>query len=207
MITTAKLSTVEQELPKYRSMLAGNKGFGIAGFESIATAVGTGSSNTITFSAIPSTYQHLQIRYIGKSTGTGAANYTYSVRFNGDTGSNYARHALAGDGGGTASTGAATQTSISTSYINIPNTATVINDMHGAGVLDIHDYTSTSKNKILSGLIGTDLNRTTAPIGYVIAFSGVWYATPAAITSIDIILATGNWTTTSSFCLYGIKGV
>ena len=36
-------------------------------FESIATVSGTGSSGTITFSSIPATYKHLQIRYIGKT--------------------------------------------------------------------------------------------------------------------------------------------
>jgi hypothetical protein len=33
-------------------------------YESIASATGTGSSATITFSSIPSTYQHLQILYL-----------------------------------------------------------------------------------------------------------------------------------------------
>lgn len=175
-------------------------------FESIATVAGTGSSNTITFSNIPSGYQHLQIRYIGKATGTTAAIYNYTIRFNGDTGSNYARHALRGNGAAAVASGTATQTAISTLYETIPNSDSALNDMFGVGIVDIHDYLSTSKNKTLRGLIGTDLNRTTTPTGAVNLFSGLWFATPAAITSIDLILGTNNWTTTSQFALYGIKG-
>ena len=62
MITRLKLSTIEQGLPKYRSMLAGNAAYVPSSYESIASATGTGSSGTITFSSIPSTYQSLQLR-------------------------------------------------------------------------------------------------------------------------------------------------
>ena len=65
-------------------------------YESIATATGTGSSATITFSSIPSTYEHLQIRFTGK--GTGSAEVDTSIRFNSDTGSNYAWHQVYGYG-------------------------------------------------------------------------------------------------------------
>jgi hypothetical protein len=39
-------------------------------YESIATVTATGTESTITFSSIPSTYQHLQIRALSRDTFT-----------------------------------------------------------------------------------------------------------------------------------------
>ena len=45
----------------------------LGNFYSIATVLGNGSSSTITFSSIPSTYTHLQLRIstVTSSSGTG----------------------------------------------------------------------------------------------------------------------------------------
>lgn len=176
-------------------------------FESIATATGTGSSSTITFSNIPSGYQHLQIRFIAKHTTTAideTAPITMTV--NGDTGSNYARHRLSGNGATVTASGAATQTSMSTVVNICLSSATALADMFGVGIIDIHDYLSTSKNKTIRMFTGAETNRTTAPTGLVALQSGLYFATPAAITSLSFITGTGNWTTTTQFALYGIKG-
>lgn len=176
----------------------------LSSFESIATATGTGSSNTITFSSIPSGYSALQIRFIGKSTQTGtAARYIANLRFNSDTGSNYASHTLRGDGNSVSATGAATQTNII--IYQIPNSATAYANMHTVGIIDIIDYTSTAKAKTIRVASGLDLNTATASNNVINLSSGLWYATPAAITSISIVVPTGSWTTTSSFALYGVK--
>ena len=66
-------------------------------FESIATATGTGSNSTLTFSSIPQTYKHLQIRVM--SRGNAATDQdNLLIRFNGDTGSNYNSHYVFGTG-------------------------------------------------------------------------------------------------------------
>jgi len=53
----------------YGSMLAGNTAYELIGdFESIATvSVGSGGAADVTFSSIPATFTHLQIRYIVKN--------------------------------------------------------------------------------------------------------------------------------------------
>jgi hypothetical protein len=189
------------------SLLAGNAAFIPNSFESIATITGTGSSATITFSSIPSTYKHLQLRFSAKSTDTSAATtYNYRLRFNGDTAANYARHSLASDGTTAVATGAASVTEIGPSYTPIPNSGTGLTSMMGVGIVDIQDYTSTTKNKTVKVFTGTDLNRSTAPTGQVILHSGLWFATPAAINSITFVVTTGFWTTDTVFSLYGIKG-
>jgi hypothetical protein len=64
-------------------------------YDSIATTTLSSPAASITFSSIPATYTHLQIRGIARST---AAAGNVSIAYNSDTGSNYAGHDLYGDG-------------------------------------------------------------------------------------------------------------
>lgn len=163
---------------------------------SIASASGTGSSGTITFSSIPSTYTHLQIRFIGRSSS--AASSTVRVNFNSDTGSNYANHMLYGEGSAAYAANNTSQTYMrfyGMAYSGL--TASVMS----AHIVDILDYANTNKNKVYRTLGGFDANGS----GEQGLFSGLWMST-AAITSIDLIAGAGSWTTDSKFALYGIKG-
>ena len=163
-------------------------------YESIATvSVGSGGSGTITFSSIPSGYEHLQIRAINLGSASGT---DVRIRFNSDTGSNYRTHFIYGDG----STVAAGTSS--TTYSTIALTSLTTSNP-SAFVTDILDYTSTAKNKTVRSLMGNDSNGS----GYAVLYSGLWFATPAAITQIDITPNSGNFNQYSSFALYGIKGV
>lgn len=163
-------------------------------FESIATvSVGAGGSSSISFSSIPSTYKHLQIRFISNN----ASNQNVFLRFNGDTtGANYTRHYLYGDGSSAAAGG-----NVSDGQLSIGYTSTAAN-IFGGGVVDVLDYTSTSKNKTIRSLAGYDANGS----GLVVLYSGLWSKTPEAITSISIYAGSGNINQYSQFALYGIKG-
>ena len=105
-IATSSLKT----LNKSDSFLNGNAAYKPTDYESIQTVNLTGSQSSITFSSIPGTYKHLQIRGVlrGDRANTGEI---VGVQFNGDTtAANYASHRLIGDGtnagGGPQSTGA-----------------------------------------------------------------------------------------------------
>jgi hypothetical protein len=76
--------------------------------------------------------------------------------------------------------------------------------MFGGGVVDILDYASTSKNKTIRTLSGADIN---GAGGDLRLSSGLWFATPAAITSITLYANGGSsdFAQYSSFALYGIK--
>ena len=106
-------------------------------FESIATVtVGSGGSSTITFSSIPGTYAHLQIRAtLKQSTGNGAF-----ARFNSDTGNNYARHRLIGTGSAAGAFGEASQNKV---QINTSQGY----PSFGVFIMDILDYANTNKYK------------------------------------------------------------
>ena len=154
MITRLKLSTIEQGLPKYRSMLAGNAAYVPSSYESIASATGTGSGTTITFDNIAGTYQYLQLRILARDT-QATTGRSRTITANNDTGSNYARHQLTGDGSTVSAGGQGSLTSIGT--YSIP-AASATADIHGVYIIDLHDYASTTKTKTFRIFGGYDVN-------------------------------------------------
>jgi hypothetical protein len=169
-------------------------------YESIATStVGSGGSATITFSSIPATYTHLQIRAIGRTTTANTGVDNVFVRVNSDSGTNYARHQIVGNG----STASATSAS-STNEAVLGDIARNNNTsgMFGAFVIDILDYANTSKNKTFRAISGSDLNGS----GEMRFRSSLWINTNA-ISTITLIPENNNFAEHSQFALYGIKGV
>jgi hypothetical protein len=165
-------------------------------FESIATAIGTGSSDTVTFTSIPSTYQHLQLRFNTLSSAGALGSLRLTV--NSDTGTNYSYHYLEGNGATVAASGSAT----SNPYVSgIPRNTSYPT----VGIIDIHDYASTSKYKTIRVFAGVNANNTTNNDQSVILASNLWQST-SAINSIAVRLSGGNLTTSSTISLYGIKG-
>ena len=166
-------------------------------YESIATVtVGSGGSSTITFSSIPSTYQHLQIRGIGRSDRSGQPSDQIRYRLNGDTGSNYTYHELLGNGSSASAYGQGSGVGIAGTITGPTATASVF----GTAVIDILDYADTNKYKTLRFLSGYDNNGS----GQILLGSSLWMNT-AAVNSITLA-AIASYVQYSSFALYGIKG-
>ena len=168
---------------------------GAAGsFESIASVSPNGAS--VSFTSIPSTYQHLQVRITGRrnSAITLGSNF---IRFNADTGSNYVTHYLKGNGSTVTAAGSTGDSWISI-YDVMPGTSSSANIFSGE-IIDIHDYKSTTKNKTVRYIGGTDQNGS----GVITLGSGLWLST-SAINRIDFDVTT--YVNGSVFSLYGIKG-
>jgi hypothetical protein len=163
-----------------------------ASFDSIQTVtVGATSVASISFTSIPATYTHLQIR--GTLLAAGASP---RIEFNSDSGTNYSNHLLYGSG-----TAAAAGANVSNSgmYIGGSNTGTSATSPFGF-VIDILDYKNTNKNTTIKTLSGVDINGS----GEISIFSGCWYNT-AVVSSISIV-GNVNYAQYSSVSLYGIKG-
>ena len=176
-------------------------------YESIATVtVGSGGASDITFSSIPSTFKHLQIRYIAKDNRSGYAADDFGMQFNGDTStSSYAAHRLYGFGDGSAyADGFPTSSNIGAALGGFIGGAT---GQFGLGVIDIFDYTSTSKYKTTRVLSGTDNNGGSGTSsGQVGLSSGLWLST-SSINSIKLYGYNGSTLSQySQAALYGIKG-
>jgi hypothetical protein len=175
---------------KYDSFLAGNTAFSPNSYESIATvSVGAGNTQaTLSFTSIPSTYKHLQIRLVSILS----ANESPQIFFNNDTTStNYNNHVLRGSG--------------SSAAANYYNAAYIyeLNNSISLGVFDILDYTDTNKNTTVRGLAGYDNNGS----GSIYLQSNLWRNT-AAVTRIDLTCSgVKTWNGYTQAALYGIKGV
>ena len=167
-------------------------------YESIATGVGTGSNATITFSSIPSTYTSLQIRCLVRDTSTGTGAYRLDVNLNGDTATNYAYHILSGNGASVTASGVASAAFMSQGTVKVRDGEAA--GIMGVGIIDIHDYASTTRNKTVRSFTGYDANGS----GYVGLQSGLWMST-SAVTSITLSAST-FFTSATVFALYGIKG-
>lgn len=167
-------------------------------FDSIATStIGSGGATSVTFSSIPSTYKHLQIRW---TAATNDGNYNaLIIRHNSDTGGNYAWHVFSGN-----SSAATRESAASDTNIRLVGTAgSAQSNIFNGAVMEIADYANTSKYKTSRILSGTDANGS----GYAILSSGLWMST-SAITSVTIAPITGGGLLiqNSKFALYGIKG-
>lgn len=168
-------------------------------YESIQTVtVGSGGQSTISFTSIPSTYKHLQIRAIGRSTNADTQDNTY-VRFNSDSGANYSWHYLGGDGSSFFASATSSTNQIISGRLSAANATS---GMFGSYVIDILDYADTNKYKTTRTFTGVDLNGA----GNVWLWSGNWRNT-SAITTVTLTTASAtNFAQNSSFALYGIKG-
>ena len=169
-------------------------------FDSIATVTaGVGGSTTITFSSIPQTYKHLQIRSIARNiTGGGSEDTQAAMRFNGDSNANYTYHLIGGNGTAISTAGGVSQTSATASFVAGSSTTA---SCFSVGVCDILDYTNTNKYKVVRLLGGDDYNNAN---GNVYLWSNLWLST-SAITQI-VITNSNNYAQYSSFALYGITG-
>jgi hypothetical protein len=172
-------------------------------FESIQTVtVGAGGASTVSFTSIPATYTHLQVRLIarsGRSDGDFGAGGLY-FQFN----SNYltSLHQLRGNGSAVAAQGWSGGLNNGYIMVWVPATGATTNTF-GVGIVDILDYANTNKNRVVKTLSGNDLNGS----GYIAINSGLWNST-SAITSITFgsTDGSGNIPQYSQFALYGIKG-
>ncbi len=191
-ITSIKTGSSFTNLVKYNDFLAGNTAFSPPSFESIATVTATGGETELNFTSIPATYKHLQIRGISRLS---AQNYL-AMQVNTDTGSNYARHHLTGNGSAASAAGSATPSQIV--FIgSSPSTASTF----GVLIIDLIDYADTTKYKTIRSFNGYDTNGA----GEVYLTSGLWENT-AAVTGLTIKANSGTYEAGSTLALYGIKG-
>jgi len=164
-----------------------------------STLVGSGGVNQITFNDIPQTYKHLQIRVLARTDRANAQGDYIKLIFNSDIATNYAGHELSGWNSSALS---AVNTSVGAAYVNRFAGASQAANTFGAGVIDILDYATNSKNKTIRSLAGWDDNTA----GNIHFNSALWINVNS-INSIRIIAGGGTLLTQySRFSLYGIKG-
>lgn len=188
----------------YRSMLAGNAAY-FPEFESddfLEEVVLTSSAASVTFSGLDSYatagYKHLQIRAVVRTTWAGSLLGSMQVQFNSDTSVSYSTHRLRGNG----------STVASSSYLGnriqfndlVPQ-ATSGSGVFSALVVDILDFSSTTKNTTIKALFGG-----LASGAKTVHFDSGAYFNTDAISSINLLDGDANFEVGSRFSLYGSKG-
>jgi hypothetical protein len=180
-------------------------------FESIATVTGQ-SGQTFTFSDIPQTFKHLQLRAISRVS---LGSYTfsgYTMRVgNGsvDTGNNYSNHRIYTTGNNSIGADASSDASSMDGPFFTANNA-IANNV-AVTVLDILDYSNTNKYKTMRMLSAFDNNDTgVSGIGSnsvaLIQYSSAAWRSTSAINTISFSMGGNATNSVQHFALYGIKG-
>jgi hypothetical protein len=189
-------------------------------FESIATAdVGSGGTAYVEFTSIPSTYKHLQIRYIAQDNRSTYGIDQLRMRMGSsntlDTSSTaYVHHFARGTGAITDSANYPTTGGDNDSIaFNTGLGTNVSPGSWGAGIIDITNYASTTKVKVAKYFGGVDLNgdgtgRGGVP-GRIVFGTGMWLGTNKlnAVNILRFYPENGTlFSQYSKFALYGLKG-
>ena len=139
-------------------------------YVALATVTLAGTDSEIVFSSIPATYRDLVlVTNFAESAVTG----NIELRYNSDTGSNYSQVFMAGR-----EYNSSTESSSGTFSLHYLNVGSRPSGARSVNVLQIMDYSDTSKHK-------TTLFRSNRASGGVLAQVGRW-ANTAAITSVAI---------------------
>lgn len=153
----------------------------------IATITASGSTTTVTFSSIPSTYTDLRIMISGT---IGSGGNDVIMYFNGDTATNYSATYINGNG-------SAAVSARYTSRVNIPlSYGSGISPTQGNFYTDIMNYSNTTTYK-------TALSRVNNTQYGLDQGVGLWRST-AAINSVTIGSSSANMSSTTTLTLYGI---
>ena len=148
----------------------------------LATITLGSAASSVTFGSIPNSYKDLVL----VANGTQTANGNFALRFNSDSGSNYFRVVMYGDGSSTGSFTESSQTALGIAYWETGRSMVTCS---------IQDYSATDKHK-------STLSRSGAGI-YVHAFAGRW-ANTAAITSVTVLAPGTTIASGTTISLYGI---
>ena len=179
--------------------VAGSGGGAAGAYELISTTTLTGTSASIVFSSLTQSYKHLHLRITMR--GDVAATQTpFYLRLNSDSGTNYSRHWLRSDGSSTLSANAGNGESAI--WQNYTLGASSTSSAFTSAIIDILDYSSNNKNTTVRTVIGS--HGGSGGHTAVSLSSGGWYNT-AAVTNLNMYLASGNFIAGSRFSLYGVK--
>lgn len=155
----------------------------------IATQTLSSSASTVTFSSISGSYTDLIL--VTDNIQSGGTQANLFVQFNSDSGSNYSRTWLSGDGSSAFSGRESSQTKMGLTAYCYPQTTT-----RWAGLIHIENYSNetTYKTVLIRG------NNSAVGVDSIV---GLWRST-SAITSLVLSRSNDQFATGSTFTLYGV---
>jgi hypothetical protein len=171
-------------------------------YESIASFVADGSTTVYTFSSIPQTYKHLQLRLNTRGTSSNVYNSWFTMYVNGvSSGTSYSNADLYGTGSTVPNLpNTINQAAVAPFFNNGPDSDT---NAYTPSIIDWYNYSNTNINKTWRVANGATTGAATTRLGSI--FSGGGFYNTSAITSVTISFNFGA-TSGSILSLYGIKG-
>jgi hypothetical protein len=160
----------------------------------IALAEASGASASYTFSSIPTMWTHLLIVWQG-GTASGNTGDDLLLRFNGDTNPNYNSERLRGEATTTSASSLGNQTSGRCGSIEGGS------DVRSSGIIVIPQYGVAQRHTWLA------LSQIQSTINRVEIIGGLYVPAVAAITSILLLPAAGNFLAGSIATLYGMGAI
>lgn len=169
------------------------------------TTLANSSTSVVTFSSIPQTYSHLLLVAQGRLTETTDQANDALLTFNGDTAARYANvtWAVANPSGSIASGTGNAYASSSTPVFRFLASQAGSNVNAGGGFAFIPNYANAAFNKLVYSLSGGG-NGTTSLVDMRTRIGIYNPVTQAAVTSLSLAAAAGNYLTGTRFTLYGI---
>ena len=169
----------------------------------IASQVLAAPVPTVTFAAIPGTYNHLKVLMVARSDFAGPSDFVY-VNLNGDGGGNYDDADFYNLGGvGVGASSAASGTSFGTDQL-LMAAGTATAGTPGMLELDLPYYANTVFRKVVKMTGGyVDLPKSATDLS-VAVFLGEWHNTEAVTSLVFTTANAANFVDGSAFYMYGI---
>lgn len=152
----------------------------------------TGSQNNFTFNSIPATFTDIKVEAFTRAA-TGGGTWGMTVRFNGDTTSNYSYVRILGEGSTPVTDRGSNQTA---AYVGNITGGGMTANQYSHTEMELLDYSNTTTHKVC-------LSKNSSSLG---AYSMVnTWRTTNAINSIQFIAASDNFVAGTTFRIYGIE--
>jgi len=151
------------------------------------------AASSVTFSSINGSYGDLIL--VATPLAPASNYFNLALRFNSDSGNNYAFVVMSGNGTTNSSGYGSSEDRIRLSRLDLVYSSDVINQT----TCQIFDYSANDKYK-------STLTRCNTALNYVEALAGIWKNT-SAITSIEVFVRSGSgeYAIGSTFNLYGLR--
>lgn len=169
-------------------------------YDSIASATPNGTS-TVTFSSIPQTFTHLQLRIMARDTQNFSSVNICLIRLNNDSNNSYYNNYIIATGNNVNATN--NYGDSTTMWGLLYGATTSYDNIFGVTVMDILDYTNTNKRKTVRANMGA--NNTEANTNNEVRLVNWTYQSTSAINTITIT-ANVAFAAGTIISLYGIRG-
>ena len=176
-------------------------GGGAPAYELIETVtLANNTTQTVTFSSIPTDYKHLQVRASVQTTNSNSADETMQLNINGNFTSVYRQHMLRGSGSSVTSAVYSQRARIDISNVDTTRFGSI---SFQPSVIDFLDYANTSKTTTVRALFGNKGQNTS----HIVLQSALYNVTDA-VSSLTFTASFSGYSFVagSRLSLYGVKG-